>query len=150
MIFDRTKSDVDMAIKIREEKVKNFIPLTNEELNILERGMVTNSTLNRIEAQQWQLKNKLNSMGYWNTPILTETWDTSKIFRERDFMMMVQNTMILRNAFFAFDDTPKSVNLSYSYQNLNNLERILHDLGLMVNIVTRNYLQCGDAYCGGN
>lgn len=150
MIFDRTKSDVDMAIKIREEKVKNFIPLTNEERNILERGMVTNSTLNRIEAQHRQLKTKLNSMGYWNTPILTETWDTSKIFRERDFMMMVKDTMILRNAFLAFEDTPKSVNLSYSYQNLNNLERILHDLGLMVNIVTRNYLQCGDAYCGGN
>ena len=133
-----------------QEKVKNFIPLTNEELNILERGMVTNSTLNRIEAQQRQLKTNLNSMGYWNTPILTETWDTSKIFCERDFMMMVQDTMILRNAFLAFDDTPKSLNLSYSYQNLNNLERILHDLGLMVNIVKRNYLQCGNAYCGGN
>ena len=38
MIYDRTEYDVSQAKKIRDEKVKTFQELTEEEIRILERG----------------------------------------------------------------------------------------------------------------
>ena len=57
MIFDRTAADVEEAIRIRKEKVQKMQDLTEEEINILERGTLTINTLNRIEEKQEELKN---------------------------------------------------------------------------------------------
>ena len=62
MIFDRTASDVDAAIKIRDEKVKSYQELTEEDVDILERGFITLNTINRIEEKQSELKSLLNNM----------------------------------------------------------------------------------------
>ena len=55
MIFDRTQEDVDTAVRLRNEKVKEFKNLTNEEINTLERGTITINTLNRIENKQTEI-----------------------------------------------------------------------------------------------
>lgn len=148
MITDRTQTDVDEAQRIREEKVKKFLELTESEISILERGMLTKNTLNRIEQKQAELKNIINGLGYRNTNITNKTdWNDTDIFTEADFQRIINNENVLKNAFFIYSDTPKTPNISFNYEDINSLEKILVDLAVMVNDVKSNYRECGNFEC---
>lgn len=151
MIFDRTQSDVDTAILIRNTKVKKFEALTESDINYLERGTLTINTLNRIEIKQEELKNLFNDMGYWNTPITNKQWTENDIFDnngERDFQRILDNTNVLRQAFFTYKNTPNTPPISYHYEDINALEKILNDLDVMINDVKSKYKRCGTFRCG--
>lgn len=148
MIFDRTRQDAQNAVKIREEKIKEFQPLTAEEQEILSRGMMTLTTINRIEEKQQELKSLLNEMGYWNIPIENKYWRAGGLFNETEFKRLIDNTNVLRGAFFVFKDTPLTPPVSYYYEDINALEKILYDLGEMVDDVKSHYRECGDFECG--
>lgn len=143
MIFDRTQNDVDTAILLRDTKVKKFETLTESDINYLERGTITINTLNRIEAKQEELKNLFNDIGYWNTPITNKTWSENDIFNVDDFQRILDNTNVLRNAFFVYKDTPNTPPISYYWDDINALEKILNDLDVMINDVKSNYRECG-------
>lgn len=149
MITDRTQTDVDNALKIRNERVKTFQTLSDDDVNILERGTLTINTLNRIEEKQAELKNLINELGYWNTNINTKTDLTyTDIFTEADFQRIVDNENILREAFFTYKNTPKTPNISFHYEDINSLEKILVDLDVMINDVKSRYRRCGTFRCG--
>ena len=146
MIFDRTQNDVDTAIRLRAEKVQTFQELTESEIATLEKGTLTINTLNRIESKQEELKNLFNDMGYWNTPITNKQWTENDIFDnngEKDFQRILDNTNILRNAFFVYKGTPNTPPISYHWQDINALEKILYDLDVMINDVKSHYRECG-------
>ena len=148
MIFDRTQNDVDTAILLRETKVKNFETLTETEIATLEKGTLTINTLNRIEAKQEELKNLFNDMGYWNTPTTNKTWSENDIFYIDDFQRIIDNTNVLRQAFFVYKDTPNTPPISYHYNDINALEKILFDLDVMINDIKADYRYCGEFECG--
>ena len=148
MIFDRTQNDVDTAIILRREKVQKFQALSESEIATLEKGTLTINTLNRIESKQEELKNLFNDMGYWNTQITNKTWGENDIFNEDEFQRILDNTNVLRNAFFVYKDTPNTPPISYYWQDINSLEKILYDLDVMINDVKSNYRECGTFYCG--
>ena len=148
MIFNRTQSDVNEAITIRAEKIQKGIELTSDDVISLERGMLTFNTLNRIEEKQETLKNLINELGYWNTNISNNHWDKTKIFTESDFQRIINNTKILSDAFLTFSTTPKKINTSYHFDNINSIERILYDLDLMIDEVKSLYKECGNIESG--
>lgn len=148
MIFDRTQNDVDTAMLIRNTKVKKFEALTESDINYLERGTITINTLNRIENKQEELKNLFNDMGYWNTTITNKTWGENDIFNADEFQRILDNTNVLRQAFFVYKATPNTPPISYYWQDINALEKILYDLDVMINDVKSNYRECGTFYCG--
>lgn len=149
MITDRTQSDIDNAKLIRENHVKQFKSLTAEQITTLERGTMTINTLNRIESKQDELKNLFNDIGYWNTDIINKTdWVNEDIFVESDFQRIINNENILRNAFYTYADTPNTPNISFHYEDINSLEKILEDLDVMINDVKSNYRECGTFECG--
>lgn len=148
MIYDRTKADVDAAIRVRRDSVQNFIPLMNWEIDVLEKGTITINTLNRIENKQKSLKSLFNDMGYWNTPTTNKEWQYTDIFDEVNFQRIINNLNILRNAFFVFKSTPNTPPISYHYNDINALEKILFDLDVMINDVKSRYRRCGTFRCG--
>lgn len=149
MIIDRTQADVDEAKAIREEKVKTLQTLTENDIATLERGTMTINTLNRIEEKQAELKNLLNNIGYWNTDITNKTdWTTDDIFFKNDFQRIIDNENILRKAFFTYKDTPETPDISFHYEDINSLEKILYDLDVMINDVKSNHRECGNFECG--
>lgn len=148
MIYDRTREDVVKSISIRTEKVKSFRELTQDEKSTLERGTVTISTLNRIEQKQAELKGLLNSLGYWNTDFNNATWGETDIFSESDFGRILNIIDVLKKAFFVYLSTPKTPNMSYHYETFNDMEKILYDLGVMVDDVKSNFRECGTFVCG--
>jgi hypothetical protein len=158
MIFDRTQNDVDTAIRLINEKVK-FDPVTMQPINpealteteivTLEKGTLTINTLNRIENKQEELKNLFNDMGYWNTPITNKVWDFSGIFKGEDFDRILKNLEMLKNAFFVYKNTPNIPDNNYrKYQTINDVEKILYDLDVMINDVKSHYRECGNFECG--
>ena len=150
MIFDRTQNDVDTAILIRNTKVKKFEALTESDINYLERGTITINTLNRIENKQEELKNLFNDMGYWNTPITNKVWGENDIFNVDEFQRILNNTNVLRQAFFVYKATPNTPPISYHWQDINALEKILNDLDVMINDVKSLYRECGTFESGSD
>lgn len=148
MIFDRTQSDVDNAIKIRDEKIKNFAPLTDADITTLERGMMTINTLNRIEEKQNELKNILNGLGYWNTPITTRTWDMYDVYDVDNHRRILNNLDVLRDGYYVYSNTPPTPAVSYHYTDINALEKILYDIEQMAEDMTSNYRYCGSLESG--
>lgn len=148
MIFNRTQNDVDTAISLRAEKVQKFQELTSDEVETLERGTLTINTLNRIESKQEELKNLFNSMGYWNSPIIIKTWNSSQIFKGEEFDRILNNLEMLKEAFFVYKDTPNTPLPVYHYTNINDIEKILYDLDMMIDDIKVRYRQCGTFQCG--
>ena len=148
MIFDRTQNDVDTAILLRDTKVKKFETLTESEIATLEKGMLTINTLNRIETKQRRIKKSFYAMGYWNTPITNKTWGENDIFNEDEFQRILDNTNVLRQAFFVYKDTPNTPPISYYWDDINALEKILYDLDVMISNVKADYRYCGEFECG--
>ena len=149
MIYNRTENDVNEAKKIRIEKVQKFQVLTDSEIEILEKGVLTINTLNRIESKQEELKNLFNALGYWNTSIVNKAWDEIMIFDVDDFKRIINNSETLRQAFFVYTDTPKTPPMAYDIKTFNDLEKLLHDLDVMINDVKSGFRKCGTFKCGG-
>lgn len=148
MIFNRTQDDVDKGIRLRREKVQTFQELTDSEIETLEKATMTINTLNRIEGKQEELKNLFNNMGYWNTPTVNKVWATTQIFNAAEFQRILNNTNILREAFFVYKNTPSTPPVSYHFEDINSLEKILFDLDVMINDVKSRYRQCGTFQSG--
>jgi hypothetical protein len=87
-------------------------------------------------------------MGYWNTPITNKSWSKNDIFNVDEFRRLIDNTNVLRNAFFAYKNTPSTPPISYHWKDINALEKILYDLDIMIDEVKNNYKECGNLQCG--
>lgn len=152
MIFNRTQFDVDNAEKIRVTKVKTFSPLSDSEIETLEKGFLTINTLNRIEDKQTELKQLFNGLGYWSIDITNKSWKLGDNFTSKgkgnDFQRIIDNENTLRNAFFVYSYTPSTPNISFGFEDINSIEKILYDLDVMINDVKSNYLICGTFECG--
>ncbi len=148
MIYDRTQADVDAAIVLRETKIKVFQSLTASEIETLERGTLTINTLNRIETKQKELQELLNGIGYWDINIINKEWNETQVFDETEFNRIVNNVNVLRSAFFAYADTPTQPKAVYHFDSINSLEKILYDLGEMIDDVKEFYNECGNFQCG--
>ena len=149
MIFDRTQKDIDTALDIRANKVQKFLELTEEEIATLEKGFLTINTLNRIEDKQTELKNLFNSLGYYNVNVYNKKWDYIDIFKQEDFDRILRNLQGLINAFFVYKDTPDVPENNYRrYQVINDAEKILFDMDVMINDIKSHYRECGTFVCG--
>lgn len=149
MIFDRTMEDVLAAISVRADKVQKGEELTAEDIDTLERGLLTIHTLNRIENKQSELKNILVDMGYHVTNLSHSLWDDTGTFKQEDFDRILTNNQKLKDAFFVYSDTPTVSSNNYRlFSVINEVEKILDDIEQMIDDVISNYRRCGLAVCG--
>lgn len=150
MIFDRTQSDVDAAINLRDTKVKKFIELTAAEVTKIERGTITHNTLNRIETMQHSLYNLLNSYAYKIDITNKTNWTTSDKFTIYDFNRILNNTKVLYNRFYVFSDTPEPPDNLFSWQGANSVEKILYDINDILGKMVSSFIySSSDIYSGG-
>lgn len=149
LIYNRTEADVENAKKIRTEKVQTFAELTPKDIEILERGSLTINTLNRIEEKQEELKNLFEEDFYFVDEIANKHWDYTDYFKQSDFDRILYNLERLVKAYLTYTSTPDIPDGNYrKYQTINDAEKILFDLDLMINDVKSHYRECGIAECG--
>lgn len=149
MIYDRRAADVRKAKELIESKVKKGIALTDAERDIIDRGTANLTAITRILSKQYELRKKLNDMGYWNTNITVSSFAKGDIFTMADFKTMISNDKMLKDAFMSYRATPNVPNARYEFGAWNDIEKILYDLENMASDVTSLYKYCGTAECGG-
>lgn len=149
MIFDRTQNDVDAALDLRNTKVKAFAELTVSEILTLERGMLTINTLNRIENKQQEIKNLFSNIAISvDIQNKDKAWDSTEIFDKADFERILNNLNILIKNFCVYSNTPDVPNVSYHFEDINSIEKILFDLEELYNKTLQSFRYCGTLYCG--
>jgi hypothetical protein len=149
VIFNRTATDVEEAKKIRENKVKTGQPLTEREIEVLERGMFTLSSINRIQDKQFELKNLINEIGYYSTPIIIKNFEETDFFTKEDFEQIINNNTKLKNAYFVLATTPLDAMPRYNYSDINKIELLLNDLEIVLEDMKSKFKRCGTFSCGG-
>ena len=147
MIFDRTQEDIDAAIRLRNEKVKEFESLTSEEINTLERGTITINTLNRIENKQKELVELLSELSI-NVDIENKNWEETQIFDKTELQRILDNLNVLVKSFCVYSNTPNVPKISYHFEDINAIEKILFDLEELHNKALKSFVYCGITYCG--
>ena len=150
MIYNRTQSDIDSAIAIRE-RLQSGESLTQNDIEALERGTLTINTLNRIEQKQAELKGIFNSLGYWNTSdVNNKEWTYEDYFKQADFDRILKNLETLKEAYYVYENTPSMPNRNYrQFTTINAVENILADLEKRIEDMNSNYRYCGETECGG-
>ncbi len=148
MIFNRTQDDVTAALRIRENKIKLFTPPSEDELWHLERGFIDYTTLNRIENKQAELRELLITSGSSFFDIKTKTWTADDIFNEIEFSRIVGNLDILKSVIDVLPDTPETPQPVFHFININDIERILFDMDVLLQNMISAYWFCGELYCG--
>lgn len=148
MIYDRTQQDVENAISIRENYVKKFIPLDDEQKEVMERGMLTINALNRIENKQKELHERLNEQGYYGIEITHKNWGQNDFFFASDMQRLVDYLNTLKMAFFVYSGTPATPPYQYTYSGLNDIEKILVDIENMLDDMILKMRECGTFECG--
>ena len=147
MIFDRTQNDVDTAVSLRNKKVKEFESLTSEEINTLERGTITINTLNRIDNKQMELANLFSQLSI-NVKIENKNWEKTQIFNRAEFQRILDNLNVLVKNFSVYSNTPNVPKISYHFEDINAIEKILFDLEELYNKALKSFIYCGTTHCG--
>ena len=147
MIFDRTQNDVNAAISLRNQKVKVFEGLTSEEINTLERGTITINTLNRIENKQVEIAELFSRLSI-NVRIENKSWTETQIFNKVEFQRILDNLNVLVKSFCVYSNTPNIPKISYHFEDINAIEKILFDLEELYNKALKSFVYCGITYCG--
>ena len=127
MIFDRTQLDVENAKKIRDNKVKKFIELSENDLQTLEKGFFTINTANRIESALKEIFDFLVDSGY-NVIGETKEWTYDGIFDETEFIRILDNLNLIKSVIKPKKTTPSTPAVGFSYSILNDIEKIIFDL----------------------
>lgn len=147
MIFDRTQNDVDTAILLRDTKVKKFEMLTESEIVTLEKGTLTINTLNRIENKQIEIAELFSNLSI-NVDIENKNWEENQIFDKTEFQRILDNLNVLVKSFCVYSNTPNIPKISYHFEDINAIEKILFDLEELYNKALKSFLYCGITYCG--
>lgn len=149
MIYDRTQEDIDNAKKIILSKVNSFEELTEDDLLALERGIITQNTINRIEQKQKELYDLFANAGYYAPKIETKLWEEEEdFFKDTDLERIIKNGEILRKAFYDYENTPDEALPKYDFEQLNAMERLLHDLQENYQYMVSHWKKCGIYRCG--
>lgn len=146
MIFNRTQTDIENAVVARQ-KLQRGEDLTEADVNALERGTLSVSTLNRIESKAEELKQTLAQMTYF-ADFDSAEWNAGYVFFEEDFGKILKNIQSLRNSFYVYRVTPQTPDALTDYKTINAVEKILYDIEKMIADVNANYKICGTTFCG--
>jgi hypothetical protein len=117
------------------------------EINQLERGTYTNVSLNRVESAMKNVAETFNGFGY-NINLITKTWAEGDYFDESELERYLSNLNTLRSAIAVLQSTPQTPDNYNTWQQANDIERILVDLEDSLDRLSLGFWYCGEAYCG--
>lgn len=153
LIYDRTTEDVSAASSIRAkyQALRDWSGLTEAEITQLERGMLTNVTLNRVANTVSMLASALNTAGYTVETTSQSFSETDRLKRSK-YSVYLANVQTLRDAYYTLEETgalPKPEE-KLGYQGANTIEKVLADIDLLLEGMLTMYRRAGTFTSGGN
>ena len=151
LIFDRTQTDVNIAgsIRAKYQALRDWSGLTEAETAQLERGMLTNVTLNRVANAVSMLASALNTAGYTVETTSQSFSETDRLKRSK-YTVYLANVQTLRDAIAVRVTTPSvpAADAKLDYTGANNIEKILADLDELLCWMTYSRKYCGTFAAG--
>lgn len=151
LIFDRTQTDVNTAgsIRAKYQALRDWSGLTEAETAQLERGMLTNVTLNRVANVVSMLASALNAAGYTVETTSQSFSETDRLKRSK-YSVYLSNVQTLRDAIAVRASTPSvpAADAKLDYVGANNIEKILADLDELLGWMTYSRKYCGTFSAG--
>ena len=145
-VFDRTEADVEFA---REQIAK----WTKLSLNTLQttrelKGCLNASDLTRIETNIQYLSDVLDEYGY-NPHVSCKNWKRSDLPTERDIRRILSNVKQLISSYHQLPDSPNVPNNMAHYSDINNIEKNLHNIKLLLDAMANSFPVSGAIKSGG-
>lgn len=148
MVYDRTEADVRAALAARQ-RLQNGAP-EQGDVNLLERGMLSTATINRIESKAAEIYDALEAMGIMVSRRVTKSWVDGDYFTASDFSRLRSIALVLLVAYpwLVKTDTPSSVDNKITIGYANNIEHILSDIDDMIRNTQAAYVYSGELFGG--
>ena len=151
LIYDRTQADVNRAIELNDKYNKGTItPSEILEWDNFLKGAYNYTDLNRIEQWCDYIAEQLNLYGYKvniTTNIELYDWDMEDFPTKETMKTIRDNVEKLKEAFIAFTYVPGNLE-KMTYEKANNLEKVLHELDILINNMIANFYYSGETYSG--
>lgn len=151
MITDRTISDVN---RWRELHDKGWAAMTAAERTEWQgemKGRYSYTDMNRVESAVQDVSERLYAEGYLATPLTTKTnWNLWSVPTLADMTRYLGNIAAIRNAVTVYPTTPKapSVNQGFDFNVANDIEKILVDVGYILDTLPNSRYYAGELYAG--
>lgn len=135
-----------------------FYRTVNDILNDTDRNYINYQDLNRIETRMQELTTQLNQYKYMNKITTKTNWakqtstnDISNIPLTSQLSRIKENLDILMNSYYTYFSTPQSPRtLEYlTIDKVNDIEKILYDLHLLLKDMKKDFKYCGLILSGG-
>ena len=151
LIYDRTQTDVNAAgsIRAKYQTLRDWSGLTEAEITQLERGTLTNVTLNRVANAVSMLASELNAAGY-TVETISQSFSETDRLKQSKYSVYLANVQALRDAIAVRASTPElpAADAKLDYVGANNIEKILADLDELLGWMTYSRKYCGTFAAG--
>lgn len=150
LVYDRTQQDVDNLRELASKQLGNMTVDEITEWLKPHKGAYNYTDLNRVEAAVSYLAERLNQYGYGIGLLETKVWEMKDVPTLADMTRYLTNVRQIRFAFVTLDTTPAAPIAidKMTYQTANNIERILHDVDMLLNNMIASMNYSGETYGG--
>ena len=135
-----------------------FYRTVNDILNDTTRNYINYKDLNRIESRMQELTELLNKYKYMNSTETKTDWIKQESTNElTNFPLKTQidrirnNLQILMQSYFVYKATPTLPDTleNATIYKINDVEKILYDLHIIIKNMKKDFKLCGVLLCGG-
>lgn len=153
LVTDRTGADVTRWLSLRNKGYENMTAAERAEWDAGNmKGAYNVSDLNRVGSALNYIRDLLADTGYMHPAAYTAktNWTAADIPTAADLSTLLSHVRTARGAFAVMPSTPPVPGDSggLSYEEANNIEKILLDIDqLITNMLAARYF-CGDLYSG--
>ena len=140
-----------------EEVLYIFDRNSTDLLNDTQKAYLNYFDLNRIETRMQELTNLMNKYGYVNHIITKTNWiqqissnDLSNFPILSELKRIHDNEQTLMDSFYVYPSTPLLPNNieNLTIYNVNDIEKILYHLHLIIKSIENTFVYCGAVECG--
>ena len=132
-IFDRTQGDVDYAKAQLKQNINN--------VNL--KGCLNASDLNRIESNVRYLADTLTSLLYFVSVTTNVAWDVTSLPTVSQINRIISNVNTLWTKYYKPTDSVDLPDTLLSFEDVNDVEKNLHLLRVMLDNMVASFRQCG-------
>lgn len=150
LIFDRTKADVDRAAYLASLNWRTMTQAEKDEWSGLLKGFYNASDLNRVGTAVEYVTNRLQAAGYSVQTAPKTDWSVADIPVLEQMQTYLNNVRTLRSVFTvppSMPDVPSDME-KLTWEEANNIERILFDLNTLITNIMSNWVQSGMVQSG--
>lgn len=145
-VFDRTREDVEYAIKTIAEWVNADVsgnPLAIHDL----KGCLNVSDINRIEGNIAYLTEELNACGYY-PDVATKEWTNSNLPNEADISRILYNIRAIIESFYQQSKAPSVPASLHGYEEVNSVEENLFLIKELLDCMMNSFKKSGTHQSG--